>query len=99
MGCENPLPSERAHAARQYLCLYRRPQPAVRAPRDRTHQAFDRAACDFPYSGRPSEIADIRELPIVRYPYIVFYTVDAPAEEVLILRVRHTSQDPAHHLD
>jgi plasmid stabilization system protein ParE len=35
----------------------------------------------------------------VRYPYIVFYTVDAPAEEVLILRVRHTSQDPAHHLD
>jgi plasmid stabilization system protein ParE len=44
-------------------------------------------------------IADIRELPIVRYPYIVFYAVDEPADEILILRVRHTSQDPAHHLD
>ena len=64
----------------------------------RIKRSIDQLA-DFPCSGRPSEIAGIRELPIVRYPYIVFYTVDAPAEEVLILRVRHTSQDPAHHLD
>jgi len=35
----------------------------------------------------------------VRYPYIVFYAVDEDRREVLILRVRHTSQDPAHHLD
>jgi len=54
---------------------------------------------DFPYSAKPSEIPDIRELPIVRYPYIVFYAVDEDKREVLILRVRHTSQDPAHHLD
>jgi plasmid stabilization system protein ParE len=54
---------------------------------------------DFPYSARPSEIPDIRELPIVRYPYIVFYAVDEDKHEVLILRVRHTSQDPAHYLD
>ena len=62
----------------------------------RIKRSIDQLA-DFPYSGRP--IADIRELPIVGYPYIVFYAVDAPADEVLILRVRHTSQDPAHHLD
>ena len=54
---------------------------------------------NFPYSARPSEVPDIRELPIVRYPYIVFYAVDDDRREVLILRVRHTSQDPAHHLD
>jgi plasmid stabilization system protein ParE len=54
---------------------------------------------DFPYSARPSDVPDIRELPIVRYPYIVFYAVDEEKREVLILRVRHTSQDPAHHLD
>lgn len=54
---------------------------------------------DFPYSARPSEVPGIRELPIVRYPYIVFYAVDDDAQEVHILRVRHTSQDPAHHLD
>jgi toxin ParE1/3/4 len=81
------------------IFAYRSPQPAFGAPRDRTHQAFDRPARRFPYSGRPSEIADIRELPIVRYPYIVFYTVDAPADEVLVLRVRHASQDPTHHFD
>ena len=54
---------------------------------------------DFPHSARSSEVPGIRELPIVRYPYIVFYTVDDAAQEVHILRVRHTSQDPEHHLD
>ena len=54
---------------------------------------------DFPRSARPSEVPGIRELPIVRYPYIVFYTIDDAAQEVHILRVRHTSQDPEHHLD
>lgn len=54
---------------------------------------------EFPYSSRASEVPGIRELPIVRYPYIVFYAVDDAAQEVYILRVRHTSQDPEHHLD
>jgi toxin ParE1/3/4 len=54
---------------------------------------------DFPRSAKASEVPDIREMPIVRYPYIVFYTVDDAAQEVIILRVRHTSQDPDHHLD
>jgi plasmid stabilization system protein ParE len=44
-------------------------------------------------------VPGIRELPIARYPYIVFYAVDDRAQEIHILRVRHTSQDPAHHLD
>jgi plasmid stabilization system protein ParE len=53
----------------------------------------------FPHSAKESEIPGIREMPIVRYRYIVFYTVDDDAEEVIILRIRHASQDPAHHLD
>jgi toxin ParE1/3/4 len=61
-------------------------------------QSIDRLA-EFPYAARRSEIRDVRELAIVRYPYMVFYTVDEAADEVQILRVRHTSQDPAHHLD
>ena len=52
-----------------------------------------------PRSARESEIPGIRRLPIVQYPYIAFYTIDDDAQEVIILRVRHTSQDPAHHLD
>jgi toxin ParE1/3/4 len=73
-------------------------QPSAHRVIARIKHSIDQLA-DFPYSGRPSEIADIRELPVVRYPYIVFYTVDAPADEVLVLRVRHTSQDPTHHFD
>ncbi|WP_428663266.1 type II toxin-antitoxin system RelE/ParE family toxin [Reyranella sp.] len=52
----------------------------------------------FPSSSRPSEVPGVRELPIVRYPYIVFYAVDDHAREIQVLRVRHTSQDPARHL-
>lgn len=52
------------------------------------------ALSDFPYGFRQSAIPGIRELPIIRYPYIVFYTIDETAEEVLILRVRHTARDP-----
>ena len=54
---------------------------------------------DFPLSSKASEIPGIREMPIVRYPYIVFYTIDHAAQEVIILRVGHTSQEPERHLD
>jgi toxin ParE1/3/4 len=49
---------------------------------------------DFPRSSKESEIRGIHEMPIVRYPYVVFYTIDDATQEVVILRVRHTSQDP-----
>lgn len=52
-----------------------------------------------PYSARPTERFGIRVLPIVRYPYLVFYAVDEAAREVHILRIRHSSQHPARHLD
>jgi plasmid stabilization system protein ParE len=52
-----------------------------------------------PYSARHTERPGIRVLPIVRYPYLVFYTVDEAAQEVHILRIRRSSQDPARHLE
>ena len=52
-----------------------------------------------PYSARPTERPGIRVLAVVRYPYLVFYTVDENAREVHILRIRHSSQDTARHLD
>lgn len=64
----------------------------------RIKQSIDRLA-EFPLSGRPSKVQDIRELSIVRYPYIVFYAVDEAKQEVLILRVRHSAQDPKTHLE
>lgn len=54
---------------------------------------------DFPHSARVGTIPGVRELPIVRYPYIVLYSVNEAAGEVMILRVRHTAQDPSRHLE
>jgi toxin ParE1/3/4 len=68
----------------------------------RVNQAVKRSIerlASFPYSTRASEVPGIRELPVVRYPYNVFYSVDEAAREVHILRVRHTSRDPRRHLD
>jgi toxin ParE1/3/4 len=72
-----------------------RAAPAVKA---RVQRAIGRLA-HFPYSCRATSHPGIRVLSIVRYPYLVFYTVDEGAQEVQILRVRHAAQDPARHLD
>jgi plasmid stabilization system protein ParE len=35
-----------------------------------------------------------RALPVVRYPYVVFYTIMPDENEVRILRIRHGRQRP-----
>ena len=52
----------------------------------------------LPYSSRQTEIEGIRVLAVVRYPYLVFYSVDEEAREVHVLRIRHSSQNPERHL-
>ena len=44
----------------------------------------------FPYSGRATDFAEIRILPVVRYPYLIYYTV--ASSEVVIVHVRHSSR-------
>lgn len=51
-----------------------------------------------PYSGRTTEHPGVRLLSVVRYPYLVFYSVDESAKEVHILRIRHSARDPGRHL-
>jgi toxin ParE1/3/4 len=38
----------------------------------------------FPYSSRRTEIDNIRVLAVVRYPYLVFYSVDEDVQEIHI---------------
>ena len=71
---------------------------AAKAVEARIQRAIGRLA-RFPYSCRATDPPGIRVLPIVRYPYLVFYAVDEAAQEVQILRVRHSSQDTVRHLD
>jgi len=49
---------------------------------------------DFPGMGHRTEHGDIRVLPVVRYPYLIFYTIIPADDEVRILRVRHGRRRP-----
>jgi addiction module RelE/StbE family toxin len=46
----------------------------------------------FPGAGRRQTVEGVRKLPISRYPYLVYYTIDDAAEEVVILTIRHASR-------
>lgn len=47
----------------------------------------------FPYRGRIADEPGAWALPVVRYPYVVFYAVELAADEVVILHIRHTARD------
>jgi addiction module RelE/StbE family toxin len=46
----------------------------------------------FPQIGRLLDNAGHRRVPILRYPYLIFYRV--AGDELLILHIRHTSRRP-----
>ena len=43
----------------------------------------------FPAIGAPTDIEHVRRLPVVRYPYTIFYRVNAAEAAVEILRIVH----------
>lgn len=47
----------------------------------------------FPEAGHRTDEPNVRMFPVVRYPYLIFYAVDEPAGEVVIVHVRHASQE------
>jgi toxin ParE1/3/4 len=48
---------------------------------------------EFPLVGHITDEAEVRVLSVVRYPFLIFYTIDNAAGEIVILHVRHTSQE------
>jgi toxin ParE1/3/4 len=48
---------------------------------------------EFPQVGHLTDEADVRVLSVVRYPFLIFYTINNDADEVVILHVRHTAQE------
>jgi toxin ParE1/3/4 len=55
-----------------------------------------RATCeglaDFPYASAPTDEPNVRRLPVVRYPYTIFFRVDPDRELVEITRVIHSAR-------
>ena len=52
----------------------------------------------FPNSGHMADEPDAWALPVVRYPYVILYSIDQANDDVVILHVRHTArnQSPAN---
>ena len=49
---------------------------------------------EFPLVGHVTDETGVRVLSVVRYPFLIFYTIDETAGEIVILHVRHTAQEP-----
>jgi toxin ParE1/3/4 len=49
---------------------------------------------EFPGMGSITDHPGVRVLPVVRYPYLIFYRLIAEADEVRVLRIRHGRRKP-----
>jgi toxin ParE1/3/4 len=50
----------------------------------------------FPEVGRRQSVEGVRKLVTRKYPYLVYYTLDPAAEEVVILTIRHPAREREH---
>lgn len=48
---------------------------------------------DFPEASHLTDEPGVRMFPTVRFPYLVFYTVNPDDAEIVILHVRHGAQE------
>jgi toxin ParE1/3/4 len=50
----------------------------------------------FPRIGRRQKVAGVRKVLTRRYRYLVYYTVDDTAEEIVILTIQHPARKRQH---
>jgi toxin ParE1/3/4 len=50
----------------------------------------------FPNVGRRQSVEGVRKLVTRKYSYLVYYTVDETADEIVILSVKHHAQEREH---
>jgi len=50
----------------------------------------------FPHIGRQQKVEGVRKLVTRRYPYLVHYTADDQAEEIIILAIQHPAREREH---
>ena len=50
----------------------------------------------FPSLGRPQTTEGVRKLVTQRYSYLVYYTIDVTADEIVVLSVKHPAQKRAY---
>jgi toxin ParE1/3/4 len=47
---------------------------------------------EMPLVGHRTSEEGVRMMPVVRYPFALFYAVDQSSDEVVVLHVRHTAR-------
>ena len=47
----------------------------------------------FPESGRRQSVEGVRKIVTRKYPYLVYYTIDELADEVVVLAIQHPSRE------
>jgi addiction module RelE/StbE family toxin len=50
----------------------------------------------FPHVGRKQKVEGVRKLVTRKYAYLVYYTVDEAADEIVILNVKHPASRREH---
>ncbi|MGQ0742113.1 MAG: type II toxin-antitoxin system RelE/ParE family toxin [Alphaproteobacteria bacterium] len=50
-------------------------------------------AASFPGMGRRQSVEGVRKLVTRRYPYVIYYSVDEAAGQVVVLAVQHTARE------
>ncbi len=55
-----------------------------------------RSLVTFPEAGRRQSVEGVRKLITRRYPYLVYYTIDAAAEEITVLTIQHPAREREH---
>jgi toxin ParE1/3/4 len=86
----SPLARERLRQIQSYIA---QENVAAAARVASTIRASTEILSEYPEIGRIHE-GEIRRLNVSRYPYAIFYRVDAARQEVIILTIRHGYQLP-----
>jgi toxin ParE1/3/4 len=50
----------------------------------------------FPHVGRRQKVEGVRKLVTRHYPYLVYYTTDEEADEIVILAIQHPAREREH---
>jgi len=50
----------------------------------------------FPQVGRQQKVEGVRKLVTRHYPYLVYYTADESAEEIIIITIQHPAREREH---
>jgi toxin ParE1/3/4 len=50
----------------------------------------------FPEAGRRQTLEGVRKFVTRRYPYLIYYTIDRAAEEIIILAIQHPAREREH---